>query len=80
MFIFKIGGIFVAIWKFFKYFFTQLYTAIKFSIINYDSKLQMTKTPKQRVIFWTIAGLITLAILFVLLRLVGNFFINTVHI
>ncbi len=80
MFIFKIGGIFLTIWKFFKYFFWQVYTATKFEILNYDSKLQMTKTPKQRFIIWSIIAVISLAIVFGILSLIGRFLVEYAHI
>ena len=80
MFVFKIGKIFIAIWKFIKFFVIELYTAIRFAIINYDSKLQMTKTKKQRIVFWTVAGAIVIALLFLLLHLSGEAFTKYIHI
>ena len=80
MFIFKIGGLFIALWRILKYFFWQLYTAIKFEIINYDSKLQNTKTPKQRFFIWVTIALITLIVLYFVLSISGRLFIQYAHI
>jgi len=80
MFIFKIGGLFVALWGILKYLFWQLYTAVKFEIINYDSKLQNTKTPKQRFFIWVIIALVTLVMLYFLLSFTGRLFVKYAHI
>ncbi len=80
MFLFKIGGLFVALWNILKYFFFRLYTAVKFAIIDYDSKLQMTKTPKQRFMIWSVIGAITLVVLYFILSISGYYFRKYAHI
>lgn len=74
--IYKIGAFFMMIWNFIKYFFVQLFTAIKFAVINYDLKLQETKTPKQRALIWTAIGAVTLLVLYIVLSLLGNLFLT----
>lgn len=52
----------------FKYFFGSLYHGIVFGIQEYDSELQLHKTPRQRIIFWSVVVVAVITISLLLVR------------
>lgn len=64
-------------WKFidkFGLFLVNLFRAIKFSILDYDSGLKRTKTLKYRIIFWSVTGIMFTFFIIVILKIFGDFF------
>lgn len=53
------------------YFFIKLFKATKFAVVDYDSKLKVNKSPRQRFFIWiSVVGLAILftIVLFIVLR------------
>ncbi len=46
--------------------------ALRFSVLDYDAKLQVTKTPGQRAVIWTFAAIISLFGAFAILLLIRS--------
>lgn len=59
--------------------FLNFFTALKYAAYDYDAKLQITKTPKQRFLLWTAVVLLTFITILSVLLILGSFirpFIN----
>lgn len=52
-------------------FISNFFNAVKFSAFDYDAKLQLTKTPRQRVIIWSFVIAITMLVIYMFLVLLG---------
>lgn len=52
-------------------FLANFFNAVKFSAFDYDAKLQLTKTPRQRLIIWLFVIGITILVIYLLLTLLG---------
>ncbi|MCA9372401.1 hypothetical protein KC726_05955 [Candidatus Woesebacteria bacterium] len=52
--------------RFIKRFFSDLFHSVLFAIREYDDRLQYEKTPRQRVLFWLVVGIVTIGILFLI--------------
>ena len=57
---------------FFGRFFTDIWHAAYFAVIEYDAKLQETKTLQERILIWFAVMLITACILFSILYMFWN--------
>ena len=60
-----IGSIFIVIGQFIKTFTVELFQAIYFRALEFDSEMQLTKTPVQRIAIWsgiTVAAFIGIAL------------------
>ncbi len=51
--------------------FVNFFNAVKFAAYDYDAKLKMSKTPRQRAIIWTVIVITTIVFVYLLLSLVG---------
>ena len=71
-----LGIIFQVIFSFIKNFTRDLFNAIYFKALEYDSILQQTKTQGQRIAIWSVIGVVTLGIILLLLNLLFRFFSN----
>ncbi len=57
--------------------------ALRFSVLDYDDKLKVTKTPRQRAIIWTFVSVMSLAgvvILYIILRSIIEPLFNRIFI
>lgn len=54
-------------------FFVNLFSAIKFGVYDYDSKLRITKTNNQRIVIWITISVVGITTCFLLLFLAGKF-------
>jgi hypothetical protein len=50
----------------------NIFNALKFAAFDYDAKLKITKTPRQRFIIWTTVTLLTIVGIFTILMLFGT--------
>lgn len=53
--------------------FLNFFTALKYAVFDYDAKMQVTKTPKQRMLIWTAVGVLTFIAVFSALLILGSF-------
>jgi hypothetical protein len=57
-------------------FFVNFFTALKFAAFDYDARLRLTKTNRQRYIIWLTITAVTLVICYLLLFFLGQFIKN----
>lgn len=50
----------------------NFFNAVKFAVLDYDSKLKLTKTPMQRFWIWTAVTLLTAIGVYTILLLIGS--------
>ncbi len=50
----------------------NIFNALKFAAYDYDARLKITKTPRERLIIWTTVALLTLVGIFATLFLLGT--------
>lgn len=68
-----LASVFIAFFTLLKNLAVDLYHAIYFKALEYDTELQQTKTPGQRVAIWTGITVFALIIIFVLINLLYQF-------
>lgn len=66
-------GVFMFFVRFIKQFSIDLYRALYYEAMEFDSKLQETKTTTQRILIWTGIGIAFIAIILLLLHLLYRF-------
>ncbi len=52
--------------------FLNFFTALKYAAYDYDAKLQITKTPKQRMMIWVEVGVVTIVGVLAILMMIGS--------
>lgn len=52
--------------------FVNFFQALKFAAFDYDAKLKITKTPKQRAMIWFGVAFVTIVGIFTILMLIGS--------
>lgn len=58
-----------------KRFVLDLVFSIRFAALEYDDKLRLTKTPRERLIIWIVILTISLVVLYFVVRFLGNMFL-----
>lgn len=71
-----IASVFIFFFAFLKNLTLDLYHAIYFRALEYDSELQQTKTSMQRVGIWSVIVVVTMLIIILLLNLTYYFLNN----
>lgn len=51
----------------------NIFNALKFAAYDYDAKLKITKTPKQRFLIWSAVILLAFIFIFSILLIIGAF-------
>lgn len=52
--------------------FVNFFQALKFAAFDYDAKLQITKTPKQRAMIWLGVAVVSIVGIFTVLMIFGS--------
>jgi hypothetical protein len=63
-----------------KLFLWKLYKAVVFAVLDYDAQLQLTKTPRQRLIIWSAVTLISITgviIIFLIIKTALSFSVTS---